>query len=266
MFRPAIYDHSQKLKGRWSLVPRSTDIYHHLNNDPTSTAQTCALVYANENIPSAILHPPPLPTNIQSKGQEETSQKLALGNKMLTLNESSEHSPNVTPAPNGNIVPKRVENEDNMDETINAAGENGDEEDKDKPEEIVEEEPVDDLATRIVPVMPLDQAIITSITEGAKDDEKKFRDFIGGIMVIGGASKLPNFSPFLEYRLRGLKPNLAKDILVGGPPRELDPQVLVWKGASVFGKLQATNDCWIGKLEYDRLGARILNYKCMWVW
>lgn len=119
---------------------------------------------------------------------------------------------------------------------------------------------------RIVPVMPLDQAIVTCINEGARGDERKMRDFFGGIMVIGGGSKTYNFNVYLEQRLRALQPNLAKEILVGPPPRELDPQVLVWKGGSVFGKLRGTNDSWIGQLEFDRLGARILNYKCMWNW
>lgn len=127
------------------------------------------------------------------------------------------------------------------------------------------EGPQPDVET-IVPIMPLDQAIITCINEAAKGDERKMRDFFGGIMVIGGGSKTYNFNVYLEGRLRNLQPNLAKEILVGPPPRELDPQVLVWKGGSVFGKLRGTNDSWIGQLEYDRLGARILNYKCMWGW
>ena len=114
--------------------------------------------------------------------------------------------------------------------------------------------------------MPLDLAILASISEGARGDDRKMRDFLGGIMVIGGGSKTFNFNVYLEQRLRALRPNYTKEILIGPPPRELDPQVLVWKGGSVFGKLRGTNDSWIGQLEYDRLGARILNYKCMWAW
>jgi len=122
------------------------------------------------------------------------------------------------------------------------------------------------MQDRTVPVMPLDQAILVSITEGARGDDRKMRDFLGGIMVLGGGSKTPMFTSYLEQRLRALQPNYTKEILVAPPPRELDPQVLVWKGASIFGKLKGTNDSWIGQLEYDRLGARILNYKCMWAW
>lgn len=127
-------------------------------------------------------------------------------------------------------------------------------------------QPDTEVQDRTVPIMPLDLAILASISEGARGDDRKMRDFLGGIMVIGGGSKTFNFNVYLEQRLRALRPNYTKEILIGPPPRELDPQVLVWKGGSVFGKLRGTNDSWIGQLEYDRLGARILNYKCMWAW
>lgn len=85
-------------------------------------------------------------------------------------------------------------------------------------------------------------------------------------MVIGGGSKIANFNVYLEQKLKLLRPDLAKEVLIGPPPRELDPQVLVWKGGSVFGKLRGTNDSWIGGVEYDRLGARVLKYKLMFDW
>ena len=130
-----------------------------------------------------------------------------------------------------------------------------------------ETEPESELAERIVPIMPLDLAILTSVAEGTRGEERKTRDLLGGIMVIGGGSKTPELASFLEMRLRLLRPDLAKgEILIGPPPRELDAQVLVWKGGSVFGKLRDTNDSWIAGLEFDRLGARILGYKCMWAW
>jgi actin-related protein 8 len=114
------------------------------------------------------------------------------------------------------------------------------------------------------PIFPLDQAILTSIAHAARSDDRKMRDFLGGIMVLGGGSQVQGFHPFLEERLHTLRPAFAKEIMIGTPPRELDPQVVVWKGASVFGKLATTNDSWIGRLEYDRLGSRLLAYKCMW--
>jgi actin-related protein 8 len=118
----------------------------------------------------------------------------------------------------------------------------------------------------ILPVYALDNAILTSIAHAARSDEKKMRDFIGGIMIVGGGSLTSGLNLFLEERLQLLRPGFAKEIMIGVPPRDLDPQVVVWKGASIFGKLNATNDSWIGKLEYDRLGHRLMAYKCMWAY
>lgn len=123
-----------------------------------------------------------------------------------------------------------------------------------------------ELRDRTLPIMPLDQAIALSIEHGARGDERKMRDFFGGIIPIGGGSQINGFNQFLEEELGTSQPRFRKEVIVAPPPREIDPQVLVWKGASVFGKLRGTNDSWIGELEYDRLGSRLLAYKCMWNW
>lgn len=116
---------------------------------------------------------------------------------------------------------------------------------------------------RTVPLIPLHHAIQISIEHAAKGDDRKTRDFFGGILPIGGGSQIPFFKQFLEEELADTQTRFRKDIMVAPPPREMDPQVLVWKGASVFGKL-GHNDSWISGLEYDRQGSRTLAYKCMW--
>lgn len=119
----------------------------------------------------------------------------------------------------------------------------------------------------ILPIMPLDTAILTSITQAARGDDRKMREFLGGIMVIGGGSKILGFNNFLEERLRDTTPALSKEIFIGSPPRELDPQVVVWKGASVFGKLSGSgNDSWIGREEWDFFGSRVLMQRCQFLW
>ncbi|KAL3419418.1 chromatin remodeling complex subunit [Phlyctema vagabunda] len=115
----------------------------------------------------------------------------------------------------------------------------------------------------VLPIAPLDSAIITSIQHAAKGDEKKVRDFVGGIMVIGGGAKTPGFGPFLEEKLKARRPDLAEKVLVGTSPREMDGQVVVWKGASVFARMK-THESWVGRLEYERLGSRVLHTKVMW--
>jgi actin-related protein 8 len=115
----------------------------------------------------------------------------------------------------------------------------------------------------VLPIAPLDTAILTSITHGAKGDDKKARDFFGGIMVIGGGAKIPNFSTVLEEKLKARRPDLAEKILVGVNPKEMDGQVVTWKGASVFARM-TTNDSWIVQEVYEKLGSRAIQQKVIW--
>jgi actin-related protein 8 len=120
---------------------------------------------------------------------------------------------------------------------------------------------------RVLPVMPLDEAIIASIRAGARGEDRKMRDFLGGIMVVGGGAKMPGFNQFLEVRLREILPTFNKEILVGVPPRELDQQLVGWKGGSVFGRLSSSgNDSWMHQKEYSILGAKLMIQKLMWTY
>lgn len=46
-------------------------------------------------------------------------------------------------------------------------------------------------------------------------------------------------------------------------PRELDPEVLIWKGASVMSKLDIAKDMWIGQTEWDEIGAKCLRERAL---
>lgn len=47
------------------------------------------------------------------------------------------------------------------------------------------------------------------------------------------------------------------------PPRELDPQIITWKGGSVYGRLKVVNEMWITQKDWDLLGSRCLYYKSL---
>lgn len=117
----------------------------------------------------------------------------------------------------------------------------------------------------VLPVAPLDIAIMTSIQNAAKGDERKLKDYLGSVMVVGGGAKIPHFTTYLEERLRARRLDLVDRILVSRSARDMDEQVVVWKGASVFAKL-TTNDSWITPYEYAYLGPRILHHKVLWQW
>lgn len=163
-----------------------------------------------------------------------------------------------SPAPEGTPIPDR---------DTPMAGESDQAPAAVRPDPIGEKTKAAEERDKIVPVMPLDHAILESVSLGARGDERKMREFLGGIMLIGGGSKIPNLAYFLENRLHELRPGYKREILIGMTPRELDAQVLVWKGGSVFGKLSSSgNDSWINRAEYDMLGSRLLVNKCMFPW
>ena len=251
IFQPSLFDNSQKLNGRRKLIARSVDIYDGQPNDPTSAAQSEILT---------ALAPASSANQVNGESQTSIPDVQATPSRSQQLNalsrvqeaEATPRSsvagspgPESTPQAGGAATPAPAGQGQNTSQPRAPTIEERDD---------------------ILPVYPLDKAILTSIMHAARSDERKMRDFLGGIMVVGGGSLVSNFHLFLEERLQLLQPSFAKEIMIGTPPRDLDPQVVVWKGASVFGKLSGTNDSWISQLEYDRLGHRLLAYKCMWAY
>ncbi|KAL4964155.1 putative chromatin remodeling complex subunit (Arp8) [Aspergillus stella-maris] len=245
VFNPSLFENSKKLKGRRNLIARSVDIYDGSPNDPTSAAQSEILT---------MLAPPT--SQVNGDAQANTLDVQATPVRSSQLNalsrvQEAEATPrsSVAGSPGPEGTPQAGAATPAPVQTTS------------QPRAPTVEERDD-----ILPSYPLDKAILTSIIHAARSDERKMRDFLGGIMVIGGGSLVNNFHLFLEERLQLLQPGFAKEIMIGTPPRDLDPQVVVWKGASIFGKLSTTNDSWISQLEYDRLGHRLLAYKCMWAY
>ena len=88
---------------------------------------------------------------------------------------------------------------------------------------------------------------------------------MGSILVIGGGAKTPGLTPHIEARLKMKRPDLGDKIMVGTSPREMDVQVVAWKGGSIFSRMKS-HESFIGQLEYERLGHRVLHYKVLWNW
>ncbi|KAJ5994026.1 hypothetical protein N7451_009750 [Penicillium sp. IBT 35674x] len=225
-FEPSIFDNSQKLVGRRRLIGRSVDIYDGQSNDPVSAAQTEILTALAPQRPKANGDSQSIPADVQAT-PSKPQHPSALSR--VQEQESTPHSsapgspvPEATGTPQANSTPATAQ-------SSRAAVEYHDD---------------------VLPVYALDNAILTSIAHAARSDEKKMRDFIGGIMVVGGGTLTSGFHLFLEERLQNLRPGFAKEIMIGVPPRDLDPQVVVWKGASIFGKLSGTNDSWIGHSQW----------------
>ncbi|KAF2745468.1 actin-like ATPase domain-containing protein [Sporormia fimetaria CBS 119925] len=250
LFKPSIFDHSRKLLGFRNVIPRSVDIYDGSPNDPVSGAQQAVMDYASGKSSTQVSTNNLLPASTPSRSQTQT---------LLSRLNEAEATPRSSVA--GSPVPEGTPNPD-MDVPGN---------DTEQPlvfrDPVLEKTKAAAERDKILPVMPLDEAILQSLDYGARGDDRKLRDFFGGIILIGGGSKTRALGTFLEARLRELRPFYGKEILVVPPPREFDPQVIVWKGGSVFGRLSSHgNDSWISRAEYNMLGSRLLTHKCMFAW
>jgi actin-related protein 8 len=252
-FQPSIFDHSQKLKGRRQLISRSVDIYDGQANDPSSAAQSEILSAIAPPSTSSQANGDSQPNTLDVQYTPSRSQPVNALSRVQDLEATPRSSVAGSPAPEAAGTPQAG--------GVGTPAVGGQGQSTSQPRAPTVEERDD-----ILPAFPIDNAILTSIAHAARSDERKMRDFLGGIMVVGGGSLVNGFHSFLEERLQALRPGFAKEIMIGTPPRDLDPQVVVWKGASVFGKLSGTNDSWIGQLEYDRLGHRLMAYKCMWAY
>ena len=243
LFRPEIFDHSRKLRGRRKLIQPSYDQFEDVRNDPTSLAQSMivsriAPEVQEKSVPGAM--------NGQFNGMKHTSssKRQLPANHAFNLVKDTlkEDAARQTPAvdADGTPLPPGATDEAKSDVL----------------------DPC--LRDDVVPVIELETAVLTSLDIAAAGDERRFKEFTRSILFLGGVAKTPDLSNYLESRLNYLRPNF--NILITQPPREMDHAQVVWKGASVLAKLRSTADLWIGKLEFERLGARTLHHKCMWAW
>ena len=245
LFQPDIYDHATKLRGRHQLVGPSRDLYNDSVNDPISHAQA-------DIVQSIAPHTRPEAAAPNGAAPAASSAPMRPLPSIHRLAVESELPASATgsPAPEGDGTPAPAADASGTAAAAAATA--------------AALHP--SLRDDVLPVVGVDAAILTAVAHGARQDERKTRDYLGSIMVVGGGSLVPGFLNALEERLKVLRPGYAKDVLIAPPPRELDPKAVVWKGASVFGKLQSTSEVTIGRLEYDRCGSRVFAYKCLWAW
>lgn len=283
VFEPSVFDNSVKLRGRRKLVDRSYNAYDvEIPDDPSSAAQLAILAHVQPSLNSnpstngITQAQPDVSTPVKEKAQFNFLGKgEGVNGTPMGSHAGSPAPESGTPAPapyifgNGNKeggspappasraagtpVPgqQNVSSQPPPGMFVDAAA-------RSAKQIAIERESV-------LPVAPLDIAILTSIQNAAKGDEKKLRDLLGSIMVIGGGAKVPQFTVVLEEKLKARRPDLNDRILVSRSARDMDEQVVVWKGASVFAKLP-TNDSWIAPFEYERLGERTLHHKVLWAW
>ncbi|ROW04623.1 hypothetical protein VPNG_07448 [Cytospora leucostoma] len=278
-YDPDIFDNSTKIRGRRKIIDRSYNAYDvEIPDDPLSAAQVAILALNKPSInqiPNGVALGPDVSTPLKEK-LNPFNHITREGTPQTSTAPSPAPEGASTPAPppfvfgqngvNGTGSPSR--NGGTPVPQTNGVSLSNQTAQQPPPGIFVEDNPLKRMAEKrdeVLPVVPLDVAILTSVQNAARGDEKKVRDLLGSIMVVGGGAKVPHFAAYLEDKLRALRPDIADRILVSRSARDMDEQVVVWKGGSVFGKL-SMNDSWITPYEYERLGPRVLHHKVLWAW
>ncbi|KAI4599658.1 actin-like protein arp8 [Pestalotiopsis sp. 9143b] len=277
-YDPTIFDNSAKLRGRRKLIDRSYNHYDvDVPDDPQSAAQLAILALVQPSLTATHAAAAPNGVNPSDPNLATPSKEKSSFNFLQKPEGTPMGSTAASPAPEGTSTPAPPPFVFGNGASAAAGspappGPNGRTGTSPAPPPGMfvdaQARTARQIATErdaVLPAAPLDIAILTSIQNAARGDEKKLRDYLGSIMVIGGGSKTPHFTQTLEEKLRGRRPDLFDRILVSRSARDMDEQVVVWKGASVFAKL-GTNDSWITPYEYERLGSRILHHKVIWAY
>lgn len=227
LFYPQLFDLQHKITTRYSLFPRSIDIYEQGNvpNDPISDAQI--------NIFQGTLA-----SEGKSYNKKNKQEGQAAENKTGGENDNNDNN--------------------NQDEST----------------VITQAQAYAEMNQKIVPSVGIEHAIIESVTQAAlKSQGSKQNAFYENLMIVGGgAAKLSGFNNLLTDRLSMFLNNpdvvdkYTGDITVMPIPREMDPELITWKGGSVYSKLKIVNEVWISKREWEIFGSRCLQYKVLFMY
>ncbi|XP_028850073.1 actin-related protein 8 [Denticeps clupeoides] len=114
----------------------------------------------------------------------------------------------------------------------------------------------------------LDKAILHSIDSCASDETK--RKMYCSILVVGGGLLFPCAQEFLQHRILNKMPpsfrRVVENVEVITRPKDMDPQLLAWKGGAVLACLDTTQEMWIHLREWQRFGVRMLRERAAFVW
>ncbi|CDH56692.1 chromatin remodeling complex subunit [Lichtheimia corymbifera JMRC:FSU:9682] len=115
-------------------------------------------------------------------------------------------------------------------------------------------------------VYPVDIAIAKSIQAASGMSDDRLKRFFTNIILVGGGGMISNFNRVLEDRVFSTfiaQRAAIERVEVLPAPRELDPRLLMWKGASVLSKLETAKEMWIGEQEWSEMGSRCLRERAL---
>ncbi|KAH8116481.1 actin-like ATPase domain-containing protein [Phellopilus nigrolimitatus] len=114
--------------------------------------------------------------------------------------------------------------------------------------------------------LPLDVAIFNSARAAGGDD--RIRKYLQAVLIVGGCALTPGMAHALESRLQAIATPLVPDmgkVQIIPPPKDVDPRMLIWKGAAVLGKMDAVSDLWLTAADWQLFGMRGLKERCFYL-
>ncbi|GAA6036805.1 hypothetical protein JCM8097_003487 [Rhodosporidiobolus ruineniae] len=116
--------------------------------------------------------------------------------------------------------------------------------------------------------LPLDVAVVESIL-AAGPAEERMKKVAANLLVVGGTGGIHNIGFAVESRvapaLAARVPFLTASQITYVPcPREIEPENLAWKGIASLAKLDAANETWIRREEWDMLGMRAVRERAFY--
>lgn len=123
-----------------------------------------------------------------------------------------------------------------------------------------------DFQTSTGQIIGLDSAIQQSIEHLPNEELKK--KMYNCILLIGGGSKTPGVSRWLQNKIQQSIPanyrTEGQEIVV--TPKDADPGHITWRGAAVLTNLEASDELWISKEDFEAHGVRVLREKVPFIW
>jgi actin-related protein 8 len=115
-------------------------------------------------------------------------------------------------------------------------------------------------------IIGLDTAIIQSIEHLANEELKK--KMYNCILLVGGGSKTPGLNFWLQNKIQQTIPQNYRadnqDFVLTS--KEADAGNISWRGAAVLSNLEASEELWISKEDFECYGVRVVREKAPFIW
>lgn len=245
-YHPELFENEDKLEDRRKLFYKSMDIFEDQPMEPESVIQDRLLYGKSDREPNNIYNVNVRPIDVVTVRGARAAAQAADSTRADTPMDID--SPAVG-APH--------DSRKDVEMAINEL-------DKD-PEPSVQEEDTLQRQENIPLVVPLDVAIISAITcacENIPNAEERRKAMYSTILITGGGYNFPHANYYLEERLKALRPAWSS-IAILPAPRDLQPEMLCWKGMSIFSRIKIATEYWITAEEFDLLGTRSLQQKSL---